>query len=279
MIRPPQTSTTRMQPDIHLYQIAYNPQTLAQVQASGFLVLDNLTNARPDWYEYWPIRNFLLSQTLDDDAFYGFFSPKFTAKTQMTYADVCAFMRAALAKGPLDVALFSPQPDMGASFINVFEQAELFDAGCMQTSKEFLRLQGLDVPLESMVMDSRQTVFSNYFVARPAFWRMWLALNEALFSLSDDVSHPLHADLNFNTSYGVNAQRKVFISERLASLLLCLHPQFRVASANTFNFGWSTSRFRDQPNNVYINDALKMAFRESGFPQYMEAFRKMREKL
>lgn len=127
-------------------------------------------------------------------------------------------------------------------------------------------------------MDSRQTVFSNYFVARPAFWRVWLALTEALFVLAEDATHPLHAALTFNTSYGTNAQRKVFISERLASLLLCLHPEFRVASANTFNFGWSTSRFRQQPEDVYINDALKMAFRESGFPQYMDAFRKMREK-
>lgn len=268
-----------MTPDIHLYQIAYSPQTLAQVQASGFLVLDNLSNARPDWYEYWPIRNFLLSQPLDDDAFYGFLSPKFTAKTQMTHADVCAFVRAALVKGPLDVALFSPQPDMGASFLNVFEQAELFDPGFMQTAKVFLRLQGLDVPLESMVMDSRQTVFSNYFVAKPAFWRVWLALGEALFAMAEDSAHPMHAALNFNTSYGTNAQRKVFLSERLASLLICLRPEFRVVSANTFNFGWSTSRFRDQPEDVYINDALKMAFRESGFPQYMDAFRKMREKL
>ena len=50
--------------DIKLYQIAYNAETLEQVHSSGFLVLDNLGNPRPDWYEYWPIRNFLLTQTL-----------------------------------------------------------------------------------------------------------------------------------------------------------------------------------------------------------------------
>jgi len=268
-----------MTPKLYVYQIAYNHQTLDQVQGSGFLLLDNLSNARPDWYEYWPIRNFLHSQELDEHAFYGFLSPKFTAKTQMSHQDVCDFIGAALAKGPVDVALFSPQPDMGASFLNVFEQAELFDPGFMQTAKDFLLLQGLDLPLESLVMDSRQTVFSNYFVALPAFWRVWFALSESLFAMAEDSAHPLNAALNFNTSYGVNAQRKVFLSERLASLLLCLRPEFRVSSANTFNFGWSTSRFRQNPEDVYINDALKMAFRESGFPQYMEAFRKMREKL
>jgi hypothetical protein len=263
--------------NIKLYQVAYNVETLAQVQASGFLVLDNLANPRPDWYEYWPIRHFLLTEPLDESAFYGFFSPKFTYKTQMTHADVCAFLDAALAKGPVDVALFSPQPDMGAHFLNVFEQAELFDPGCLQVAKDFLQLQGLDVPLEGMVMDSRQTVFSNYFVARPAFWRLWFGYTEALFAIAEDATHPLNAALNFNTTYGENANRKVFISERLASLLLCLRPEFRTVTANTFNFGWSTSRFREHPNNAYINDALKMAFRESGFPQYMDAFRAMRE--
>ena len=188
--------------DIKLYQIAYNAETLEQVHSSGFLVLDNLGNPRPDWYEYWPIRNFLLTQTLDESAFYGFFSPKFTYKTQMTHADVCAFIRAANAKSPIDVALFSPQPDMGAHFLNVFEQAELFDPGCLHVAKDFLRLQGLDVPLESIVMDSRQTVFSNYFVARPAFWRPWFALTEALFAMAEDPAHPLSAALNFNTTYG-----------------------------------------------------------------------------
>lgn len=266
-----------MTQDIKLYQIAYNAETLAQVQASGFMVLDNLANERPDWYEYWAIRKFLLSHTLDDSAFYGFFSPKFTYKTQMTHADVCAFMHAALEKGTLDVALFSPQPDMGAHFLNVFEQAELFDPGCLQVTKDFLHLQGLDVPLESIVMDSRQVVFSNYFVARPAFWRLWFGLTESLFAIAEDASHPLNAALNFNTTYGDNANRKVFISERLASLLLCLRPELKVATANTFNFGWSTSRFREYPNNAYINDALKRAYIDTGFPQYIEAFRAMRK--
>jgi hypothetical protein len=267
-----------MTPDIHLYGIAYSPETLEQVQTEGFLVLDNLTNARPDWYEFWPIRNHLRSHTLDENAFYGFFSPKFVYKTQMRPDGVRDFIYGALAKGPVDVALFSPQPDMGAYFLNVFEQAELFDPGCLQVTKDFLRTQGLEVPLEHIVMDSRQVVFSNYFVARPAFWRVWLGLTEALFVIAEDSAHPLHAALNFNTTYGENAHRKVFISERLASLLLCLHPEFRSVTANSFDFGWSTSRFREEPHTAYINDALKMAFRETGHAQYMEAFRAVREK-
>ena len=268
-----------MTADIRLYQIAYDAASLEAVRQSGFLLLDNLDNARPDWYEYWPIRRFLLQETLDDNAFYGFFSPKFTAKTQLSHADVCAFLQGALANGPVDVALFSPQPDMGANFLNVFEQAEVFDHGFIDAATLFLSAQGIDVPLANLVMDSRQIVYSNYFVARPAFWRQWFSLTEALFAVAEDAAHPLHARLNFNTNYAANANRKVFLQERLASLLLYVHPEFKVAVANPFGFGWSMAKFRETPQDTYINDALKRAFRDTGFPQYMDAFRTMRNKL
>lgn len=266
-------------PDIRLYQIAYDAASLEAVQQSGFLLLDNLSNARPDWYEYWPIRNFLLHHTLDDNAFYGFFSPKFTAKTQLTHTDVCNFVRDNCAKGPVDVALFCPQPDMGANFLNVFEQAEVFDPGFIDAATVFLQSRGIDLPLGNVVMDSRQIVYSNYFVARPAFWREWFALTEAMFAVAEDPANPLHAKLNFNTNYAANANRKVFLQERLASLLLYVKPEFKVAVANPFGFGWSMAKFRETPEDTYINDALKRAFRDTGYPQYMEAFRKMRDKL
>ncbi len=263
---------------INLYQIAYDSVTLQQVQDSGFLLLDNRSNERPDWYEYWPIRQFLLRETLEEDAFYGFFSPKFTDKTQMTHVDVCKYIGDAYAKNSIDVALFCPQSDMGANFLNVFEQAEVFDPGFIAASKAFLLSCGINLPIESMVMDSRQIVFSNYFVAKPAFWREWFGLAEALFGMAEDPEHPLRPALCHGTTYSEDAQRKVFISERLASLILCMRPHYKVAAANPFNFGWSMSRFREFPEDAYINDALKIAFKELGFPQYMDAFRSIRSR-
>ena len=47
---------------VHLYQIAYSPESLAGIP-DGWLILDNQDNARPDWFEYWPIRRHLLEQT------------------------------------------------------------------------------------------------------------------------------------------------------------------------------------------------------------------------
>ena len=267
-----------MNQKINLYQIAYDSKTLQQVQGSGFLLLDNLANERPDWYEYWPMRQFLLRETLEEDAFYGFFSPKFYAKTGLDHAATLLQVSQAAQVHAAEVVLFGPQPDMGASFLNVYEQAEVFDPGFIQVAQDFVRLKGVEIALGSLVMDTRQIVFSNYLVAKPAFWREWFVWSELLYSCAEDTNHPLHSGLTYSTNYAANAQRKVFLQERLASLLLTLQPRFQTHAVNPFGFGWSMAKFRNAPEAVYINDALKRAFRDTGFPQYMDAFRKNRER-
>jgi hypothetical protein len=47
---------------------------------------------------------------------------------------------------------------------------------------------------------------------------------------------------------------------------------------NPFGMGWSMSRFREYPTDAVISDALKMAFRDRRYPQYMEAFAAVRER-
>lgn len=267
----------QLSPPAHLYQVVYSPETLAAVEP-GYLVLDNLRNERADWREYWPMRRFLLNNALDEDAFYGFFSPKFGAKTLIRPAQVVAFVRTHAPRA--DVVLFSPQPDMGAFFLNVFEQAELFDPGLIEAYEAFLAHIGRPVSLGQLIMDSSQVVFSNYFVARPAFWRAWLTLNEAMFAVceSADSPLPLRQALCQPTTYPGDVQRKVFLIERAASLLLVTQPHWRSVAYNPFGMGWSMSRFREHPTDAVISDALKMAFRDRHYPQYMEAFSAVRER-
>ena len=270
-----------MSPAVHLHQIAYSPESRAAI-APGWLVLDNLANPRPDWYEYWPMRRYLTEQLLDEDAFYGFFSPKFCAKTQLTLAEVQAFV--AQHADVADVLLFSPQPDMGAFFLNVFEQGEAFDPGFIEAYEGLLTHVGRPLPLRQLVMDAGHTVFSNYFVARPAFWREWLLLNEALFALCEGPASTLQQALTHRTSYPGGkgqhggTQRKVFLQERTASLLLTTQPQWRSVPHNPFGMGWSMSRFRDHPNEAFTSDALKRAWRDTGWPQYLQAFNAVRQR-
>lgn len=240
-------------------------------------MLDNLNNDRPDWYEYWPIRRFLLNETLDEDAFYGFFSPKFGQKTLLSYQQVLDFIRQHVKQA--DVFLFSPQPDMSAVFFNIFEQGEVHHPGLITAYETLLNQINWQLDLRSLVMDSRQIVFSNYFVARPAFWREWLDLNEFLFVTCEGPDNSLKDALTQATTYPGAAQLKVFLMERTASLLLTLKPQWRTKAANPFTMGWSMSRAREHPIEVYISDALKIAMREQNFPEYLTAFTKIRDQI
>lgn len=260
--------------DVFLYQIAYSNETLAAVEP-GYLVMDNVRNDRPDWFGYWPIRNYLLKNELDENSFYGFFSPKFGLKTSLNYSQVRDFIKG--VSGEVDVVLFSPQPDMGAFFLNVFEQAETFDSGFIEAFSCFLEFIDNPVALNKIVMDSSQIVFSNYFAAKPKFWREWLRVGELLFSICEGDDSDLKRKLCFPTSYK-GAQRKVFIQERIASLLLSTHPEWRAQPYNPFGMAWSISRFRDFPVEAIISDALKIAFRNAGFPEYMRAFSVIRSR-
>ena len=97
---------------IELRQICYSPQTLSELP-EGMLALDYQDNARPDWREYWPIRQFLLNNVLADNTLYGFFSPKFGYKTGLGSADVQAFIHQ--DSGQHDAYFFSPFWDLSSS--------------------------------------------------------------------------------------------------------------------------------------------------------------------
>ena len=283
MSNPADTSSTRNSaPPIHLYQIAYSPESRASIQP-GFAVLDNMGNERPDWFEYWPIRRFLLTETLDDEAYYGFFSPRFSAKTGLSAEQVRDFVRRNVSAG--DVFIFSPQPDMGSFFLNVFEQAEAFDHGMVATYQAVTSMMGLQVPVQDLIMDSRQIAFSNYFVAKPSFWRMWLAINEFIFTAAEDANHPLSKELCAPTNYtnpplyNDPVHRKVFLQERTASFILSTDSRWKGVRYDAFKMAKSMSALAPYELESVISDALKIAYRETRDDEYIAAYFKLRGKL
>ena len=132
-----------------VYQIFYNDETREAVDPA-FEPLDNMANERPDWREYWPMRKFLLANTLEPDTFYGFLSPRFCSKANIPAAEVIAFIEKMGETS--DLVSFSPFPDHNGLFINVIEQGEYAHpglAGCMQafldiTPAEFERIMNVN---------------------------------------------------------------------------------------------------------------------------------------
>jgi len=251
-------------PALHVYQIHYASR---QDLDPGFGVLDNSANERPDWFEYWPIRRYLQSAALDEDAFYGFLSPKFRLKTNLTSAGLREFVDAA---GPADVFLFSPSIQNSAYFLNVFEHGEAEHPGLMGTATRLFERIGRPGTLEHLVSDSNNTVHSNYFIAKPRFWRAWLAVTEALYAIAEAPDDPLGKELRAPTSYRgqTNVQMKIFIMERIATWIISTDRSFIARVRDPFV---ARSRSYKLPVAI-ICDALKIAYLAEGRAQYKEVF-------
>jgi hypothetical protein len=252
---------------MHIYQIL-NHYTSRQELDPGFEVLDNSTNERPDWFEYWPIRRFLLNEALDEDAFYGFLSPKFKLKTSLSADVVRESVRA--AGSATDVILLSPSIHNSAYYLNVFEHGDSEHPGLKNIAARLFERLDMPIDLDSLVSDSRNTVHSNYFIAKPRFWRDWLAVNEKMFAIAETPSDALGEALRAPTRYrgGSNVQMKIFIMERIATWLLTRDRSFNAQVRDPFV---ARARIYKLPVAV-VCDALKIAYATQGRAQYMDVF-------
>lgn len=256
---------------VHTYQIL-NHYTSRQDLDPGFGVLDNSTNERPDWYEYWPIRKFLLTEPLDENAFYGFLSPKFKLKTNLSAADVVGFIGSSDAA--TDVVLFSPSIHNSAFYLNVFEHGNAEHPGLMQVAQDFFARLDQPQPLASLVSDSRNTVHSNYFIAKPRFWRAWLKITEQLFAIAEAAQDPLGMQLRAPTQYRGKreVQMKIFLMERVATWILVTDRGFAARARDPFA---ARARIYKLPFAI-ICDALKIAYTTQGRQQYLDVFLMLR---
>ena len=267
MRRAPEAGILRAMPALHIFQIL-NHYTSREELDPGFTVLDNSANERPDWYEYWPIRRFLLNEALDEDAFYGFLSPKFELKTSLNFALVRDFIVG--SDGATEVVLLSPSIHNSAYYLNVFEHGDAEHPGLKQVAQRLFERLGVPGDLDSLVSDSRNTVHSNYFIAKPRFWRAWLAINEQMFAIAETPSDALGEALRTPTRYrgGSHVQMKIFIMERIATWLLTCDRSFAVRVRDPFV---ARSRLYKLPVAIMC-DALKIAFATQGRAQYKDVF-------
>lgn len=252
---------------MQIFQIL-NHYTSPQDLDPGFGVLDNSANERPDWYEYWPIRKFLLNERLDENTFYGFLSPKFKHKTNLDAAMVRDFILA--ADDATEVVLFSPSIHNSAYFLNVFEHGEAEHPGLAGVAMRLFERVGRPVDLDGFVSDSRNTVHSNYFIAKPRFWRAWLEITEKMFAIAETPDDELGKALRKPTAYrGRNdVQMKIFVMERIATWILVTNPGFLSRVRDPFA---ARARFYKLPVAI-VCDALKIAYVSQGRRQYKDVF-------
>jgi hypothetical protein len=261
-------------PDYHIFQIYYSEAT-RQTLDGGFIPLDNTPNERPDWSEYWPIRNFLLQNKLVDEDFYGFLSPKFGEKTRLAAAEVHNFLRRSGVAA--EVALFSPFFDQSAYYLNTFEQAANVHARMIDACRQCAPLIAPNLELFGTVMCSLNTVYSNFLVAKPSFWRRWFEICEIIFRIAEKRNSELADILNAPTGHRLgSAPIKVFIIERVASALLTCERRWRVIAYNPMKMQRFVEGYEYEQ---ILMDALKIAYTVQGYEQYIQAFFRIRDEI
>jgi len=256
-------------PQIFIYQIL-NHYTKREALDPGFLVLENSANERPDWFEYWPMRKFLLNEPLAEDAFYGFLSPKFKLKTNLSAAAAHAFV--SLETETTDVVLLSQSIHQAAYYWNTFKYGDSLHPGLLDVAARFFGRISKPSNLEQLVTHSRNEVYSNFMIAKPRFWRAWLTITEQLFAIAESADDPLGADLRKETLYRRTKDfpMKIFIVERIATWILCNQPEFVARVRDPFV---ARSRIYKLPTAI-VCDALKIAYVANGRKeQYQDLFR------
>jgi len=262
---------------VFVHQIFYDEQSKLALD-SGFIPLDNTANERPDWFEFWVIRDFLRKHSLIDDGWYGFLSPKFRQKTGIPSQSVMNLL--ATVAEQAEVALFSPAWDQLAYFQNPFEQGEVWHPGLTEASQQFFDGIAYPVDLSSLVTHFGNSVFCNYIVAKPRFWMRWLAIANQYFDLMEYRSG-LSVDRQI-TSYGSTAHlapMKTFVQERIATVLLSKErfntvymdlSQFAPVYTRIFNEDLRTRRM------LQACEVLKERYCFTNDEEYLAMFRKLR---
>jgi hypothetical protein len=258
-----------------IFQIYYNDLT-KKSNDKGFLQLDNISNDRKDWSEYWPIRNYFLNNTIDDEIYYAFLSPKFHEKTGLNSEQVNNI----LSNSNEDVVSFSPFFDQSAFFLNIFYQGAANHPSIFECFEKVIKFLDEKKDINQMVMTSENTIFCNFFAAKKNVWMAWFDICERLYQISESNNTDLATLLNKKVIHSQDHYpAKVFVIERIISLLLTINENFTVKVFNPLNLPFASAQFSNYKNILVILDSLKIAFKETNMPETIEIYLQMRSEL
>jgi hypothetical protein len=258
----------------HIYQIFYNSETSKKLD-SGFIPLENIIESRPDWREYWPIRSYLLNNSLNEEDYYGFFSPKFEEKTGLKASTVIEFIEG--NGSGIDLFSFSPYFDLCVWHQNSFEQAINQHPNSHDAIRGSLLLLEPSIDIDKLVMHSGNNIFCNFFVAKPKFWKAWLKKCEVIFKEAEDGSSALSQLLNMPADrHHSRAPIKTFVIERIASLILCSNKVWNVKVYDPLLLPLAPTRLASEKTALLQLDALKISYADHGREEYLDLYKKIR---
>lgn len=254
----------------HIFQIFYDDITRSLVD-KRFTPFDNTINARPDWCEYWSFRSIWQQKRsgLSSNDYLGIFSPRFHEKTGLTSDDVFE----AVDSSEKNIISFSPHLHHIALFNNVFEQGEKWHPGLIHTMSATLKYLGVPFDCSATLGTFKNTIFSNYFVARVSLWDELMVLGEGLFNAAENGPLALQQKLNQDVPYFRGpVPMKVFVFERMINVLLW---QYQLHASLGMNIDrWAQLKMiAPQLMSRYLTlDALKSQYLSTGQVPYLNQY-------
>ncbi len=208
---------------IHLYMIFYDDLTAASIP-DGFTGLSNTNPLRKELFEVEPILKFVSQTPIEDDEFYGFFSPRIFEKTGLEPRDFDALAELDLRNS--DIVSIAPLPLYLSSQLNPVAQAEAAHGDFTRRFELLVARINTDHVLNAeefarQKIDVTYFLLSHYFLARGHFWKIWaryveLALNA---EAEDDELHQLLNEICPYPGKAEDYRYLVFLLERLAGLI------------------------------------------------------------
>jgi len=258
--------------NVNIFQV-FHDESARQRLDPGFTGLDSAASPKPEWGEYWAIRNFFLTSSLNEDDLYGFFPSDFASKTALSAGDVDAFIR---SNPEYDAYTFSPSIQDSACYLNVFEQGNSLYPGFIEAAEAYLQAIQLDVDLRTLPMDFRSTVYCNHIVAKPSFWQTWFALTEKLFDLFEGEDARFRERLGAEVACRPPMGMQALLVERIASLVLTLCPDIKVCAFDIRSMPLSEPAFRTYERQLSFLDNLKQGASGTADSRWLNNFYALR---
>lgn len=266
---------------INLYQIWYRDEHL-QFLDPGMIPWDNRINQRPEWCEYWIMRNAWRDPVSKFDDLTGFFSWKYREKIDIDSGRISGFIR---AHPGADCYLFSPAVFQVAFYRNVWEQAENSTPGITRLAQEILNILGYDIDLETTVDHHCSTAFSNYWIATKPFWQAYFDFMEPVYDLVESMKSK-EGSLLWEKKYGsfggdsfVQALPLIpYLVERMFSVFVKMKSEFNIVSWE-YNMHEMRERVHSTAGMVQMANWSKFLFEETNDDFYINVYCHLRVRM
>ena len=251
----------------HIFQI-YHRNDPPNTVSHRYIPLDITDSPRPDWQEFHAVSHFLKNTQLDPDCFYGFLAPDMSVEIKLHPQNLINIIDQ--ASPDVDAIVISTFDSYNPLFKNQFLQIDNQHEGVMKGLKEFFNASGFSFDLENSITTITSSCYSTHIVAKPSFWREWLAIADHLFNYVEaNAAEGGIFNKEVARATGGEVRLKVLIQRMLATVVLISTKLHTLVPEEIRTF----QEFEPSNQKILFQlEALKQFFTLSGDPKFLQTY-------